>query len=279
MPLGPLGTDRRARGVERNEMAIGLVGRKAGMTRVFTDAGETVPVTVIEVLPNRVTQVKAKDKDGYRAVQVTYGARRPQLYSKAVNGHYARANVAPGRALVEFRLGEAEKSELKTGEEIKADLFKEGQVVDVTGTTIGKGFAGTMKRHNFAGGYASHGNSVSHRAPGSIGQRQTPGRVFKGRRMSGHMGVVRRTTENLRVVQVDLERNILLIRGAVPGAAGGQLIVRGAIKAARRASRKTTAPTKAGSAASKDTAKPAAKEAPKEAAKDAAKDEAKAAKK
>ncbi len=236
-------------------MAIGLVGRKAGMTRVFTDAGETVPVTVIEVLPNRVTQVKTQDKDGYRAVQVTYGTRRPQLYSKAVNGHYARANVVPGRALVEFRLSGSEQPEVKAGTEIKADIFKEGEAVDVTGTTIGKGFAGTMKRHNFAGGYASHGNSVSHRAPGSIGQRQTPGRVFKGRRMSGHMGVVRRTTENLRVVQVDLERNLLLIRGAVPGAEGGQVIVRGSIKAARRASRRTTAPAKAGSAAAKDPAK------------------------
>jgi large subunit ribosomal protein L3 len=236
-------------------MAIGLVGRKAGMTRVFTDAGETVPVTVIEVLPNRVTQVKTQEKDGYRAVQVTYGARRPQLYSKAVNGHYARASVAPGRALVEFRLSDAEKTDVQAGSEIKADIFKEGDAVDVTGTTIGKGFAGTMKRHNFAGGYASHGNSLSHRAPGSIGQRQTPGRVFKGRRMSGHMGVVRRTTENLRVVQVDLERNLLLIRGAVPGAEGGQLIVRGSIKAARRANRKTTAPIKAGSAASRDPAK------------------------
>jgi len=156
---------------------------------------------------------------------------------------------------VEFRLNDVEQTDIKPGSEIKADIFKEGDAVDVTGTTIGKGFAGTMKRHNFAGGYASHGNSVSHRAPGSIGQRQTPGRVFKGRRMSGHMGVVRRTTENLRVVQVDLERNLLLIRGAVPGAEGGQLIVRGAIKAARRANRKTTAPTKAGSAASKDPAK------------------------
>jgi large subunit ribosomal protein L3 len=231
------------------QMAIGLVGRKVGMTRVFTDAGETVPVTVIEVLPNRVTQVKTQDKDGYRAVQVTYGTRRPQLYSKAVNGHYARAGVAPGRALVEFRLSGAEQTEVKAGSEIKADIFKEGEAVDVTGTTIGKGFAGTMKRHNFAGGMASHGNSLSHRAPGSIGQRQTPGRVFKGRRMSGHMGVVRRTTENLRVVQVDLERNLLLIRGAVAGAEGGQVIVRAALKAARRANRKTTAPTKAGSAA------------------------------
>jgi large subunit ribosomal protein L3 len=236
-------------------MAIGLVGRKAGMTRVFTDAGETVPVTVIEVLPNRVTQVKVQDKDGYRAVQVTYGTRRPQLYPKAVTGHYAKASVAPGRALVEFRLTAADKAEFKPGEEIKADLFKAGELVDVTGTTIGKGFAGVMKRHNFGGLPASHGVSVSHRAPGSIGQRQTPGRVFKGRRMSGHMGVQRRTTENLKVVQVDLARNLLLIRGAVPGAEGGQVIVRGSIKAARRANRKTTAPIKAGSGPSKDPAK------------------------
>jgi large subunit ribosomal protein L3 len=240
---------------ERTEMAIGLVGRKAGMTRVFTEAGVTVPVTVIEVLPNRVTQVKAQDKDGYRAVQVTYGIRRPQLYTKAVAGHYARANVAPGRALVEFRLTDADKTEFKPGTEIKADLFKEGQAVDVTGTTIGKGFAGTIKRHNFAGGMASHGNSLSHRAPGSIGQRQTPGRVFKGKRMSGHMGVMRRTTENLKVVQVDLERNLLLIRGAVPGHEGGQVIVRSSLKAARLASRRTTAPTKIGSGPSKDPAK------------------------
>jgi len=236
-------------------MAIGLVGRKAGMTRVFTDAGETVPVTVIEVLPNRVTQVKTKDQDGYRAVQVTYGTRRPQLYSKAVAGHYAKATVAPGRALVEFRLAEADKSDLKAGAEIKADLFKEGEAVDVTGTTMGKGFAGTIKRHNFAGGYASHGNSLSHRAPGSIGQRQTPGRVFKGRRMSGHMGLMRRTTENLRVVQIDVERNLLLIRGAVPGVEGGQVIVRPSLKAARRAIRKTLAPLKAGTGPSKDPAK------------------------
>jgi large subunit ribosomal protein L3 len=225
-------------------MAIGLVGRKVGMTRVFTDAGVTVPVTVIEVLPNRVTQVKSQEKDGYRAVQVTYGARRPQLYSKAIAGHFAKANVAPGKALVEFRLTASESSDLKTGSEIKADLFKAGEPVDVTGTTIGKGFAGTMKRHNFGGLPATHGVSVSHRSPGSIGQRQTPGRVFKGRRMSGHMGVVRRTTENLRVVEVDLERNLLLIRGAVPGAEGGQVIVRPSLKAARRAKRRTTAPSK-----------------------------------
>jgi large subunit ribosomal protein L3 len=240
-------------------MAIGLVGRKAGMTRVFTDAGETVPVTVIEVLPNRVTQVKAQDKNGYRAVQVTYGTRRPQLYSKAVNGHYAKANVAPGRALVEFRLSEADKTELTTGSEIKADIFKEGEAVDVTGTTVGKGFAGVMKRHNFGGMPATHGVSLTHRSPGSIGQRQTPGRVFKGRRMAGHMGVMRRTTENLKVVQVDLERNLLLIRGAVPGAEGGQVLVRPSLKAARRAKRKTIAPSKGGPGPSKDPAKAAKK--------------------
>jgi large subunit ribosomal protein L3 len=230
-------------------MTIGLVGRKRGMTRVFTDAGETIPVTVVEVLPNRVTQVKSVDKDGYRAVQVTYGQRRQQLLSKAVAGHFGKASVAPGRALVEFRLAEKEGAELKAGAEIKADLFKAGAAVDVTGTTIGKGFAGTMKRHNFAGGYASHGNSVSHRAPGSIGQRQTPGRVFLGKRMSGHMGTIRRTTENLKVIEVDAERNLLLIRGAVPGAEGGEVIVRPSLKAARRAARKTIAPTKQGDAA------------------------------
>ena len=227
-------------------MAIGLVGRKCGMTRVFTEAGETVPVTVIEVLPNRVTQVKSVEKDGYRAVQVTYGSRRPQLLTKALAGHYAKAGVAPGRTLVEFRLEEKEGEDLKPGTELKVDLFKPGAAVDVTGTTIGKGFAGTMKRHNFAGGYASHGASVSHRAPGSIGQRQTPGRVFPGKRMSGHLGGVRRTTENLRVVEVDVERNVLLIQGAVPGAPGGNVIVRPSLKAARRAARKTIAPTKAG---------------------------------
>ena len=228
-------------------MTIGVVGRKAGMTRVFTDSGETVPVTVIEVLPNRVTQVKSEDKDGYRAVQVTYGQRRQSLYSKAANGHFAKAGVAPGRAMVEFRLSATDKAEFAPGAEVKVDIFKAGEKVDVTGTTIGKGFAGTMKRHNFGGQHATHGVSVSHRAPGSIGQRQTPGRVFKGLRMSGHMGVVRRTTENLKVVQVDLERNLLLVRGAVPGAEGGQVIVRPSLKAGRLALRKTIAPTKSGS--------------------------------
>jgi large subunit ribosomal protein L3 len=236
-------------------MAIGLVGRKAGMTRVFTDAGETVPCTVIEVLPNRVTQIKTQEKDGYRAVQVTYGARRPQLYSKAVSGHYAKANVAPGKALLEFRLADGEKSELAAGAELKVDLFKVGEKVDVTGTTVGKGYAGVMKRHGFGGLPATHGVSVSHRSPGSIGMRQTPGRVVKGRRMSGHMGVDRVTTENLRIVEIDVARNLLLIRGAVPGAEGGQVVVRPGLKAARLAKRKTVAPTKVGNAPSKDPAK------------------------
>jgi large subunit ribosomal protein L3 len=210
---------------------------------------------VIEVLPNRVTQVKTQEKDGYRAVQVTYGTRRPQLYSKAVSGHYAKANVAPGKALVEFRLAAGEKSELAAGAELKVDLFKVGEKVDVTGTTVGKGYAGVMKRHGFGGLPATHGVSVSHRSPGSIGMRQTPGRVFKGRRMSGHMGVDRVTTENLRIVEIDVARNLLLIRGAVPGAEGGQVVVRPGLKAARLAKRKVVAPTKSGSGPSKDPAK------------------------
>jgi large subunit ribosomal protein L3 len=238
-------------------MAIGLVGRKCGMTRVFTDAGDSVPVTVVELLPNRVTQVKTVERDGYRAVQVTYGERRPQLLSKAVAGHYAKANVAPGRALLEFRLRGDDGADLQAGSELKVDRFAAGQRVDVTGVTIGKGFAGVMKRHNFAGGYASHGHSVSHRVPGSIGQRQTPGRVFPGKRMSGHMGVVRRTTENLTVVGVDAARNLLLISGAVPGAEGGQVVVRPSVKAARLALRKSIVPTKAAAA------KPAAGKSPK----------------
>jgi len=214
-------------------MAIGLVGRKCGMTRVFTEAGETVPVTVIEVLPNRVTQVKTQEKDGYRAVQVTFGTRRPQLLTKAVAGHYAKANVAPGRGLVEFRLADSENTDLQPGSEVKVDIFKPGDIVDVTGTTIGKGFAGTMKRHNFAGGYASHGASVSHRAPGSIGQRQTPGRVFKGKRMAGHMGNETVTVRNLQIVGMDEEKQILLLHGATPGHRNGLLVIRPAVRAPR----------------------------------------------
>ena len=236
-------------------MSIGLVGRKCGMTRVFTDAGVTVPVTVVEALPTRLSQVKNDKADGYRAVQVTIGSRRPSRVTKALAGHFAKANVAAGYTSQEFRLSKGEGDELATGGELKVDMFTVGQIVDVTGTTAGKGFQGTMRRHNFAGGMKTHGNSLSHRAPGSIGQRQTPGRVFKGRRMSGHMGVVRRTTENLKVVSVDLDRNLLLIRGAVPGSEGGQVLVRASLKAGRRALRRTVAPLKGGNVQSKDPAK------------------------
>ena len=223
---------------------LGLVGRKAGMTRVFNDAGETVPVTVIEALPNRITQVRTVDTDGYRALQVAFGERKPSHLNKAQTGHYAKVKVAPGESLVEFRLSGEEGKDLQPGGELKVEMFTAGQVVDVTGTTTGKGFTGTMKRHNFAGGMASHGASVSHRVPGSIGQRQTPGRVFPGKRMSGHMGVRRRTIENLKIVRVDAERNLLLVSGAVPGAPGGQVIVRPSVKAAARALRKKVAPVK-----------------------------------
>jgi large subunit ribosomal protein L3 len=240
-------------------MTIGLVGRKCGMTRVFTDAGVTVPVTVVEALPNRISQVKSEKTDGYRAVQVTIGARRPSRVPKALAGHFAKANVAAGYASREFRLNKSEGESLATGGELKVDMFTVGQIVDVTGTTVGKGFAGTMKRHNFAGGMKSHGNSLSHRAPGSIGQRQTPGRVFKGKRMSGHMGVRNRTIENLRIVEVDVPRNLLLISGAVPGSEGGRVIVRPSSKAASFGRRKRLAPNKAPVAAK---GAPAAKSAP-----------------
>ena len=226
-------------------MTIGLVGRKCGMTRIFTDAGVTVPVTVIEALPNRISQVKNEKSDGYRAVQVTIGARRPSRVPKALAGHFAKANVAAGYTSQEFRLKQGEGEALVAGGELKVDLFAVGQVVDVTGTTVGKGFAGTMKRHNFAGGMKTHGNSLSHRASGSIGQRQTPGRVFKGKRMSGHMGVRNRTIENLRIVEVDVARNLLLISGAVPGAEGGRVIVRPSVKALSQERRKRLMPNKA----------------------------------
>jgi large subunit ribosomal protein L3 len=225
-------------------MTIGLVGRKAGMTRVFTDAGDAQPVTVIEALPNRIVQVKDSKADGYRAVQVTFGTRRASRLTKPVAGHYAKPGVLAGARLVEFRLAEGEGDDLKTGAELKVDLFKEGQVVDITGTTIGKGYAGVMKRHGFAGGYASHGASVVHRAPGSIGQRQTPGRVFPGKRMSGRMGGERRTEENLKVVQVDVERNLLLVSGSVPGAPGGPVVIRPSVKAAAQKRRKSVGAAK-----------------------------------
>lgn len=212
-------------------MAIGLVGRKCGMTRVFTDAGESIPVTVIEALPNRVTQVKTDECDGYRAVQVTSGAVKPSRLSKPEIGHFAKANAEPGRGLREFRLAAEEGADLEVGSAITVELFESGQIVDVIGTSIGKGFAGGVKRHHFRTQDATHGNSLSHRAPGSIGQNQTPGRVFKGKKMSGHMGNVRRTAQNLEVVRVDADRNLLLIKGAVPGHKGGRVIVKPSVKA------------------------------------------------
>src|SRR3990167_9253014 len=219
-------------------MALGLVGRKIGMTRLYTAEGVGTPVTVIEVTGNRVTQVKNREKDGYAAVQITAGTRRADRVGKALAGKFAKAGVEPGRGLWEFRLGANEGAELKLGAEIKVDLFAPGEFVDVQGTSIGKGFAGTIKRHHFAGGRASHGNSLSHRAPGSIGQRQTPGRVFPGKPMSGHMGNETCTNLNLEVVQVDAERNLLLVKGAVPGSKGQDVIIRPSVKARKTA--KTT---------------------------------------
>lgn len=211
-------------------MAIGIIGRKAGMTRIFTEQGQSVPVTVIEASPNRVTQVKTIDSDGYQALQVTAGTKRSSLVSKPQAGHFAKAGVEAGLGLWEFRVSDAEGGDLEPGAELVVSQFEEGQKVDVTGISKGKGFAGTVKRHNFSMQDATHGNSLAHRAPGSIGQNQTPGRVFKGKKMSGHMGDERVTTENLEVVRIDEERNLLLIKGAVPGAAGGTVSVRPAAK-------------------------------------------------
>ncbi len=212
-------------------MTMGLVGRKCGMTRVFTDEGVSIPVTVIEAQPNRITQVKTVDRDGYRALQVSAGSRKASRVSKPAAGHFAAAKVEAGDLITEFRIDDTDDSEYETGAELKVDLFAEGQKVDVVGTSIGKGFAGVIKRHNFHMQDATHGNSLAHRAPGSIGQNQTPGRVFKGKKMSGHMGNVQRTIQNLEVVRIDTERNLLLIKGAVPGSKGGSVIVRPAVKA------------------------------------------------
>ncbi len=212
-------------------MAIGLVGRKLGMTRVFKEDGVSVPVTVIEIEPNRVTQLKTVATDGYRAFQVTTGTRRVSRVNKPLQGHFAKAGVEPGRGLWEFRLADGEGEDIAVGSELSVDIFREGQQVDVAGVTIGKGFAGAIKRHHFRSQRDSHGNSLSHRAPGSIGQNQSPGRVFKGKRMAGHMGAARRSVLNLEVVRIDTDRSLLLIKGAVPGAKGGNVIVRPAVKA------------------------------------------------
>jgi large subunit ribosomal protein L3 len=218
----------------QNTMAdnkLGLVGRKVGMTRIFTDDGESVPVTVLDVSDNRVTQVRTPEADGYSAVQVAYGTRKPSRITKPMAGHFAKAGVEAGMVLREFRVDAAKAGELKAGSKIGADLFAAGQMVDVPGVTIGKGFAGAIKRHHFSSNRATHGNSVSTNAPGSIGMRQDPGRVMPGKRMAGHLGAEQRTTQNLVIARVDTERGLLLVRGAVPGAAGGNVIVRPAAKA------------------------------------------------
>ena len=212
-------------------MTIGVVGRKAGMTRIFTEEGASIPVTVIEVEPNRITQLKSDETDGYRAVQVTVGSRKASRVNKAAAGHYAKAGVEAGRGLWETRLNDDEGADFEVGGEIKVDIFEDGQIVDVTGTSIGKGYGGVIKRWNFQMQDATHGNSVSHRAPGSIGQNQTPGRVFKGKKMAGHLGNVRRTTQNIEVVRVDTERNLLLVKGSVPGSKGSDVFIRPAVKA------------------------------------------------
>ena len=211
--------------------SLGLVGRKAGMTRVFTEDGKSIPVTLIEATPNRITQIKTPETDGYSAVQVAVGSRRASLVTKPVAGHLAKAKVEAGRGLWELRVEADKLGDFTVGGEIKADIFEVGQKVDVQGVTKGKGFQGTIKRWNFTMGDATHGNSLSHRAPGSLGQRQTPGRVFPGKKMSGHMGAVQQSTQNLEVVRVDAERGLIAVRGAVPGAAGGDVIVRPASKA------------------------------------------------
>lgn len=209
-------------------MAIGIVGRKCGMTRVFDENGVSTPVTVIEVAPNRITQVKTQENDGYQAIQVTTGERKANRVNRPQTGHFKKAGVEAGRGLWEFRTDSLEGFD--AGGEIKVDIFEAGQIVDVTGTSKGKGFQGGIKRWNFSMQDATHGNSISHRSNGSIGQNQSPGKVFKGKKMSGHMGAERVTTQNLSVVRVDAERNILLIKGAVPGATGGDVIVRPAVK-------------------------------------------------
>ncbi|MDH3370144.1 MAG: 50S ribosomal protein L3 [Gammaproteobacteria bacterium] len=211
-------------------MALGLVGRKIGMTRLFKENGEGTPVTVLEVTANRVAQVKDEAKDGYRAVQLTVGNRRADRLTKPMAGKYAKAGVEPGRQLREFRLAANEGADLKAGTEVKLDIFQVGSHVDVQGISIGKGFAGVMKRHHFAGGRASHGNSLSHRVPGSIGQRQTPGRVFPGKKMAGHLGDATATCLNLEVMQVDAERHLLMVKGAVPGPKGHDVMIRPSVK-------------------------------------------------
>ncbi len=211
-------------------MAIGLIGRKLGMSRVFTETGTSIPVTVIEVLPNRITQIKSQDNEGYQAIQVTTGVKRASRVNKPAAGHFAKAGIEAGRGLWEFRLDENEGKDLAVGQDINVDHFQVGQKVDVMGISKGKGFQGAVKRHNFRTQDATHGNSRSHRAPGSIGQNQTPGRVFKGKKMAGHMGSKRCTVQNIEVVRIDKDRQLLLVHGAIPGSPGGDVIVKLTVK-------------------------------------------------
>jgi large subunit ribosomal protein L3 len=215
-------------------MSIGLIGRKCGMTRIFNEDGSSTPVTVLEINSNRITQVKSVNNDGYRAIQVAVGDKKSSKINKAMAGHYASANVTAGRSLVEFRLDGDEGKELSVGSELALKIFKNGQSVDVRGTSIGKGFAGGVKRHNFQMQDATHGNSISHRAPGSIGQCQTPGRVFKGKKMAGHLGAVKTTVQNLMIHSIDEERRLILVKGSVPGVKGGDVIITAAIKKKNR---------------------------------------------
>jgi len=216
-------------------MSLGLVGRKVGMTRVFTDDGDTIPVTVVDVSNNRVAQIKTPDTDGYAAVQVAFGRRRPSRVIKAAAGHFAKAGVEAGHTLKEFRVKPDELASVTLGGPVGVDLFKVGQKVDVTGTSQGKGFAGVIKRHHFSSNRASHGNSVSHNKPGSIGQNQDPGRVFPGKRMAGHLGNAKRTVQNVEIIRIDAERQLLLIQGALPGSRGGDVMVRPTVRATRAA--------------------------------------------
>ncbi|HJQ63503.1 MAG TPA: 50S ribosomal protein L3 [Burkholderiales bacterium] len=215
-------------------MSLGLVGRKVGMTRVFTDDGDSIPVTVVDVSNNRVTQIKTVESDGYAGVQVSFGKRRASRINKAAAGHFAKAGVEGGHVLKEFRVAPDQLADMKVGGTIGADLFKVGQKVDVSGVSLGKGFAGVIKRHNFSSNRASHGNSVSHNKPGSISMAQDPGRVFPGKKMPGHLGAANRTVQNLEIVRIDAERQLLLIRGAVPGSKGGDIAVYPAVKAGKR---------------------------------------------
>ena len=216
-------------------MAVGLIGRKCGMTRVYTDVGVAIPLSVVHVEPNWIVQVKNSERDGYRAIQVTTGVTKRSRLNRAQSGHYGKAGVEAGRGLWEFRLGDHDGDEYAVGDTVPLDLFKEGQFVDVRGTSIGKGYAGVVKRHNFRTQDATHGNSLSHRAPGSIGQNQTPGRVWKGKRMAGHMGQVRRTIQNLEVVAVRPDENLLFVRGGVPGARNERVMIQHAVKAKKNA--------------------------------------------